>query len=62
MLNLIGVCIDTYVIYQSVLEKKTYEWLFCDSLVNHHGSSQIVHGSKEEILSVKMDLCLVKIG
>ena len=27
----IGVCIDTYVIYQSVLEKKTYEWLICDS-------------------------------
>ena len=27
----IGVCIDTYVIYQSVLGKKTYESLICDS-------------------------------
>ena len=30
-INIIGVCTDTYVIYQSVLEKKTYEWLTCDS-------------------------------
>ena len=28
----IGVSTDTYVIYQSILEKKkTYEWLICDS-------------------------------
>ena len=29
--TLVGVCTDTYVIYQSVLEKKTYEWLICNS-------------------------------
>ena len=28
---IIGVCTDTHVIYQSVLEKKTYEWLICDA-------------------------------
>ena len=27
----IGVCTDTCVIYQTVLEKKIYEWLICDS-------------------------------
>ena len=53
---MIGVCIDTCVIYQSVLEKKTYELQISDSYINHHGSSQIIHGWKEEILSFKMDL------
>ena len=31
---MIGVYTDTYVIYQSILEKKTYEWLISSSGLN----------------------------
>ena len=58
--NFIGVCTDTYVIYQGFFSEidEHSELQMCDSPYIVCNSNILLHGWKEEILSFQMIYCL----